>query len=93
MRLNYTDANELFRYLDEENHSKMKHKLGKAINLVDECEATDQKEPIVFKTKEKSVFVVIEYKHSWPRYLIEDVNYGTIILDSAFEEFVRVEIK
>ena len=93
MNLNYEETNELYSLLGPmiPQDSRFIYKLGHAINLVDECESGSSNSTVIIKAYEQ-VFVKFDFSPCWPNYLVEEVSNGHVTIDSAYNNFVTVEL-
>ena len=96
MKLNYEEANDLYALLTEhygkEMDDEIVFKLAGAINLIDECAVTEQDDTVIIKPREAEVLVSFNYNPCWPDFLIEQVESGSVKIDSAYNKFVTVEM-
>lgn len=92
MRLSYQQLNELYRILNTKygHNDEYVNAIGKAINLVDEC---NQKDLASIYTNEKEDQVVIQFIFnggSWPDFLINETNSGYVELKRIKGNKVKV---
>lgn len=96
MKMNYDELNELYSYIEQNvNDEELVSKLGKSINLIDECHKTDQDVVVDVDFSINNVLVYINFDKRWPRFLIEEINneYSSFKISTAYDDYVKLQVK